>query len=158
MKKLRTLEIIVSAIAVIVIVALTVTLGVLKLSNVIKTETNVFLLMFTTLTLGLGLYLSVFAIVRKGGYELAVGLILTIIGVALLLVTLKVDWLITVIVTVGLVVIALFVMILSKAKPLAIERADEKEDFVPYMEQLQAQKQQEKETEEELPKIKSFKD
>lgn len=158
MKKLKTTEIIVSSIAIIVVVALATTLGVLQTANVIKTEANVFLVMFTTLTLGIGVYLTVFALIRKGGYELSVGLILSIIGVALLLVTLKVETLIVIIVTIGLALISLFVSILLKASALSISRTNESEDFVPYMQKIETQKKEEKENEEELPKIKSFKE
>lgn len=160
MKNLRTVDIVVSIIALILIVAVATVLGALQVSNVIDLKVNTFLLIMTVLTLGIGLYLTVYAILRRGGYEYAVGGILAVIGIILLLVCLKVDVWVIVIVGVGLGLIAMLVPFLLKAKSLTVERADEKEDFVPYMQKLEEQKKLEKEKEESepLPEIKSFKD
>ena len=51
-------------------------------------------------------------------------------------------------------------LMLLKADLLHVHRADEKEDFKPYMEVLKEQKEQEKRDEEDNPPptIKSFKD
>lgn len=160
MKNLRTVDIVVSIIALILIVAVATVLGALQVSNVIDLKVNTFLLIMTVLTLGIGLYLTVYAILRRGGYEYAVGGILAVIGIILLLVCLKVDVWVIVIVGVGLGLIAMLVPFLLKAKSLTVETADEKEDFVPYMQKLEEQKKLEKEKEESepLPEIKSFKD
>ncbi len=158
MKKLSKLEIIISSLVLIVVVALATIVGILKIENVIKADVNAFLLMLTVLTGGAGLYVTIFGVLRKGGYELAVGLLLFAIGIILLLVTLKVKAIIVIIVTVALILIVTFIMIISKAGSLQVERTDEDPNFKSFNEKLQEQKQLEKETEEELPKIKSFKD
>lgn len=158
MKKLSKLEIIISSIVLIIIIALATTVGILKIENVIKEDINAFLLMLTVLTGGSGLYITLFGAIRKGGYELAVGLLLFAIGIVLLLVTLRVELVIVIIVAVALMLIVALIMIISKAGVLHVERADEDPNFKSFNEKLQEQKQQEKEAEEETPKIKSFKD
>ncbi len=158
MKKLSKIEIIISSLVLIVVVALAATLGILKIENVIKADVDAFLLMLTVLTGGAGLYITIFGALRKGGYELAVGLLLFAIGIILLLVTLKVKAVIVIIVTVALILIVAFIMIISKAGSLRVERTDEDPNFKSFNEKLEEQKQQEKQAEEELPKIKSFKE
>lgn len=160
MKKLRTVDIVVSIVALILVIAVATVLGALQVSGVIDVKVKPFLLIMTVLTLGIGLYLTVYAIIRKGGYEYAVGGILFTIGIILLMVCLKAEIWLILIVGVGISLIALLVPFLLKAKSLVVERADEKEDFVPYMQKLEEQKKEEKEKEESepLPEIKSFKD
>jgi hypothetical protein len=160
MKKLRTIDIVVSIVALILVIAVATVLGALQVSGVIDLEVDTFLLIMTVLTLGIGLYLTVYAIIRKGGYEYAVGGILLVVGIILLMVCLKAEIWLILIVGVGISLIAMLVPFLLKAKSLVVERADEKEDFVPYMQKLEEQKKEEKEKEEDkpLPEIKSFKD
>ena len=158
MKKLTTVDIVVSIVALILVIATATVLGALQVSNVIDLKVDTFLLIMTVLTLGIGLYLTVFSIVRRGGYEYAVGSILLLIGVILLMICLKVYALVIVIVGVGLALITALIPFLLKANSLIVERTNDKKDFVPYMEKLEQEKQKEKETEEPLPKIKSFKD
>ena len=158
MKKLTTVDIVVSIVALILVIATATVLGALQVSNVIDLKVDTFLLIMTVLTLGIGLYLTVFSIVRRGGYEYAVGGILLLIGVILLMICLKVYALVIVIVGVGLALITALIPFLLKANSLIVERTNDKKDFVPYMEKLEQEKQKEKETEEPLPKIKSFKD
>ena len=90
MKKYTKIDIIVSAVVFILIVALAGALGALQISQVIKLETSPFLLMFSVLTLGSGLYVTIFGIVKKLGYEFAVGGILFAIGIVLLFIMLKI--------------------------------------------------------------------
>lgn len=160
MKKLRTVDIVVSIVALILVIAVATVLGALQVSGVIDLKVDTFLLIMTVLTLGIGLYLTVYAIIRKGGYEYAVGGILLIVGIILLMVCLKAEIWLILIVGVGISLIAMLVPFLLKANSLAVERANEKEDFVPYMQKLEEQKKLEKEKEESepLPEIKSFKD
>lgn len=160
MKKLRTVDIVVSIVALILVIAVATVLGALQVSGVIDLKVDTFLLIMTVLTLGIGLYLTVYAIIRKGGYEYAVGGILLIVGIILLMVCLKAEIWLILIVGLGISLIAMLVPFLLKAKSLAVERANEKEDFVPYMQKLEEQKKLEKEKEESepLPEIKSFKD
>ena len=160
MKKLRTVDIVVSIVALILVIAVATVLGALQVSGVIDLKVDTFLLIMTVLTLGIGLYLTIYAIIRKGGYEYAVGGILLIVGIILLMVCLKAEIWLILLVGVGISLIAMLVPFLLKAKSLAVERANEKEDFVPYMQKLEEQKKEEKEKEESepLPEIKSFKD
>jgi hypothetical protein len=114
--------------------------------------------MFSVLTLGSGLYVTIFGIVKKLGYELAVGGILFAIGIVLLFIMLKIHLAIIIIVGASLLLITILSLFILKAGSLHVERTNESEGFVPYNEQLKIQKQEEKEREAELPKIKTFKD
>ena len=158
MKKLTKIDIVVSIIALILIVVLATVLGALQYSNVIDLKVSPFLLIMTVLTLGIGLYLTIYAIIKRAGYEYAVGGILALIGIILLMVCFKLDAWLIVIISVGLAIVAVLSAFLLKANSLIIERTNEKEDFVPYMQKLNEQKEKEKQEEEPLPEIKSFKD
>ena len=158
MKKLTKIDIVVSIIALILIVVLATVLGALQYSNVIDLKVSPFLLIMTVLTLGIGLYLTIYAIIKRAGYEYAVGGILALIGIILLMVCFKLDAWLIVIISVGLAIVAVLSAFLLKANSLIVERTNEKEDFVPYMQKLSEQKAKEKQEEEPLPEIKSFKD
>ena len=158
MKKYNKIDVIVSIIAFILIIAVATTLGALQIAEIINLKTSPFLLMFTILTLGSGLYVTIFGIVKKLGYELAVGGILFAIGIVLLFIMLKIHVAITIIVGVALLLIMVLSLFLLKAGSRHVERTNESEDFISYNEQLKIQKQEEKEREEELPEIKTFKD
>lgn len=158
MKRYKTIELVIFLITLILVVAVATVLGALQVSSVIDLNVNVFLLMFTVLTLGIGLFLTIFAIVKKGGYEYAIGGLVLLIGIVLLMICVKIKTLVIVIVGVGLFAIYVLSIILLKANDLIIERTNERDDFVPYMEKLEKEKQIERENKEELPEIKSFKD
>ena len=158
MKKFKGVEIIVSSIALILIIALSAVLGVLKNLEILKTNASTFKIILTTLMLGIGLYLTIFAIIRKGGYEFSVGGILLTIGVSLFMSVLNAKPVINVIITVALFLILFISLFLLKAKSLTFVTSDKEEGYTPYMETLKKQKQLEEERAEELPEIKSFKD
>ena len=158
MKKFKGVEIIVSSIALILIIALSAVLGVLKNLEILKTNASTFKIILTTLMLGIGLYLTIFAIIRKGGYEFSVGGILLTIGVSLFMSVLNAKPIINVIITVALFLILFISLFLLKAKSLTFVTSDKEEGYTPYMETLKKQKQLEEERAEELPEIKSFKD
>ena len=158
MKKITKLDIIISSIALILVIAVATVLGALQISNVIDLKVNTFLLMMTVLTLGIGLYVTIYSFVKKGGYEYAVGGLLFYIGLILLMVCLKLDVWLIIVIAVGLLLIMAIIPFTINAKSLIVERTDEKEDFVPYMDKLAMQKQKEKAEEQPLPEIKSFKD
>ncbi len=158
MKRYKGIELIISGVAIIFVVIFAAVMGILNETKVIETEISTFLLMLTILTLGIGAYLVVFAIVKNGGYELAVGGILTVIGVSLLLVCLDVYWVINLIVTLSLLVVAFVSLFLLKASKITFTTSDKEEGYVPYMEKLKQEKEIESKKEEELPEIKSFKD
>ncbi len=158
MRKLKTVDLVVSIIALIVVVSVATVMGALQVSKTVDFKVNTFLLMFCILTLGIGLFLTVYAIIRKGGYEYAIGGLLLVIGIILLMVAIKTYVLVTIIVGVGLLAVYVLSIFLLKANSLIVERTDEKKDFVPYMQKFEEQKQKEQQEEEELPKIKTFKD
>ena len=158
MKKLTKVDVIVSIIALILVTLVATVLGALQVSNVIDLKVDTFLLIMTVLTLGIGLYVTAYALIKKGGYEYAVGGILLYIGLILLMVCLKLDVWLIVIIAVGLLLIMVLIPFIVKANSLIVERTNEKDDFVPYMDKLSEQKQKEKEEEQPLPEIKSFKD
>ncbi len=158
MKKFSKTDIIISAVAVILVIAVATVLGALQVSGAICLCVNPFLLIFTVLTLGVGLYTAVFGLIRKGGYEYAVGGMLTVIGIVLLMVCFKLYIWLIVIIGVGVGLIAMVIPFILKADKLSVSRTSESLDFVPYTEKLKQQKQEEKEREEDLPEIKTFKD
>ncbi len=148
-------DVIISATALILVVVASAVLGVLKNLDIIKLETSAFMVMFTALTLGSGLYVLIFSIVKKGGYEFAVGALLTVIGVFCLLLIFKVNLVINIIITIALLLIGLIAPFLFKASAVTFTTSDKEEGYVPYMEKIKLEKEEEKE--EELPEIKSFK-
>lgn len=150
-------DIVISAIALILVVILSTVFGILKTLKIIDTDVSSFMIILTGLTLGFGGYITIFAIVKKGGYELAVGGILFSIGITLLLVCLKVHFAIIIAVAVALVLITIISLFLVKASSLVFVTSDKEEGYVPYMEKLKKEKEEEKANEEELPEIKSFK-
>ena len=157
MKKFKGIEIAISMMVFILIVAVAAIMGMLILNGTIKTSASPFLVMFTTLTLGSGVYVTAFALVRKGGYEFSVGSLLLIIGVILLLCTLKIAWYYVVISAVALLLIQFASLILLKSSYITFETTDKKPDYVPYTEKLKAENEKEQ-AQEVIPEIKSFKD
>ncbi len=156
MKKYNGKDIIISAIALIFVVVVAGVLGVLKNLEVININASAFLVTLAILTLGFGAYVIGFSIVKKGGYEYAVGAILFVIGVCLTLVCFEVNYVINIIVTGSLVLIAIISAFLFKTSSLKFVTTDKEEGYVSYMEKLKEEK--ENEVKEELPEIKSFKD
>lgn len=154
----KSIKIIISAIAFILIVAISALVGILVELGTIKWDSSPLLIMFSLLTLLTGTYVIGYGAISKSGYSFGVGTILFDIGAVCLLITLKVKLLIIIIVAISLVLISFAFFFLLKAKELgkAYETTDSKEDFIPYMEKLKQEKQQEEKT--ELPEIKSFKD
>ena len=157
-KRYKTAEIVVSAVVLAILIVIATVLSALKLSGIITIPVSAFLLIFTIVTLGFGVYLTVFALIKKGGYELAVATVLNVIGVIALFIALKIYFVITIIVAVAVALLGFLFLFIIKAPKLALERTDEQEGFVPYQEQLKIQKEKEKAEEEPLPEIKSFKE
>lgn len=158
MKGTKGLKIAITAMALILVVVLAGTLGVLVEMGVIKAQVSSFSVMFCVLLLGTGLYVVIYSLIVKGGYEFAIGSTLLAIGVIVLLIILKVFWAIILIVGLCLFALIFWALFLLKANFLHIERTDEKENFVPYMEKLKQEKEFEKQEEGEAPTLKSFKD
>ena len=158
MKNYKGVKIAITAVMLALVVVLAGTIGVLIETGVIKTSVSSFGVMLAVLLLGTGLYVTLHSLVVKGGYEFAIGSLLLSIGVVVLLIILKVFWAIILIVGIVLIALVFLGLLLLKAQYLHIERSDEKEGFVPYIEKLAKEKEQEKQEEENVPTIKSFKD
>ena len=120
---------------------------------------NPFKIGFAILTLGIGGIFALYGIIVKGGYELAVGGILLIIGITIVLIGVLAWWIIVIIDAV-LILLALLSLFLLKADMLVPERTDEKPDYKPYSETLAEKKaeREEKEKDEQLPEIKDYSD
>lgn len=157
MVKYTKKDIVISAIVLMLVVVVATLLGILKTLNVIEAEVSFFVIIMAGLTLGFGVYITAFGIFKKGGYELAVGGILSSIGVSLTLVCFSVHYAIVIAVGVALVLMTIISLVLLKAPKVVFVPTDEEEGFVPYMEKLKNEKEQEKANEEALPEIKSFK-
>lgn len=157
MKRYTRKDIVISAIVLAAVVIISTVFGILKTTNVLKTDASSFLIILTGLTLGFGGYILGFALVKKGGYELGVGGVLFTVGIVLLLVCLKVHYAIIIAVGVALVLLSLISMFAIKAPQIAFVPTDEEKGYVPYMDELRQKKIEEKANEEELPEIKSFK-
>ena len=158
MKKFNGFEITISAVAVILVVIISAILGVLKNTGVLDFNVSTFTVIMTSLCLGIGLYTTVFGILRKGGYEFSVGAIILNIGICLFMHCLNVKAVVNVIITVALFIIAFTSLFILKASYLTFVPTDKEEGHVSFMDKLSAQKEEEKSSEEELPEIKSFKD
>ena len=155
-KKLTVLSLVVFSL--LIVVASVV--GILKSVGVFNLNISTFGIIYIILTIGAGLYVLILGVAIKGGYETAVGSILTTLGVVYLLSALKLDIAIIIIVAVAMCLLTILGLMLLKVDLLHVERTTEKEDFKPYMEVLKEQKEQEKKDEEDnpTPTIKSFKD
>ncbi len=155
----KSLKIIISAIAFIVIVAVSALIGILVVNQTIKWDSHPLLIMFSLLTLGMGAYVIGFGSFCKSGYAFSVGTVLFDIGAVCLLITLKAQLLIIIIVAISLLLISFALFFLIKAKELGVanKTTDSEEGYVPYMEKLKQEKLQESES-IKTPKIKSFKD
>lgn len=142
-----------------VVTLVSITLSILARVEVIKNY-NFILLLLTALTFGFGLILLVFGIFYKGGWEELSGGILVAVALLLLFIKIKLDWVIALLLEILWLSAVTCILLLGKAKAMAIERADEKEDFEPYDEKLKREEKERKEKEEAegTPKIKSFKD
>lgn len=159
MKKKFTSSLIVTFAALIIVVVLAAVLGILKATDVLKSELTAFEIMFSILTLGAGVTITAYGIVKKGGYETAIGIALLDIGVILTMIFYAVYWVVTLIVAIAILLITVFTIIMLNAKRLYVERANEKEDYKPYTEVIKEKQAEEKirEENEPMPEIKSFK-
>ena len=120
---------------------------------------NPFKIGFAILTLGIGGIFALYGVIVKGGYELALGGILLIIGITIVLIGVLKWWLI-IIIDAGLILLALLSLLLLKADLLVPKRTDEKPEYKPYSETLAEKKaeREEKEKDEQLPEIKDYSD
>ncbi len=122
-------------------------------------EGNPFKIGFAIFTLGIGGIFAIYGIIVKGGYELAVGEILLIIGVTIILAGVL-QWWAIVMIDAGLIILSILSLMLLKSDLLVPERTDEKPDYKPYSETLAEKKAQREEEEKNapLPEIKDYSD
>ena len=153
-------KVLISGIALIMIVAITATIGVLMFTDVIKWEASPYLVMFALLSLGAGGYTLGYSFFTKSGSALSVGAIVFDAGLICLLIALDVVVGIIIAIGIALILIAFIILLMMYAKPISegLQTTDKQEGYVPYMEKLAEEKAKEKENAQELPKIKSFKD
>ena len=153
-------KILISGIALIAIVAITATIGVLMFTDVIAWNASPYLVMFALLSLGFGGYTLGYGLFAKSGSALSVGAIVFDVGLICLLIAL--DVLIGIIIAIGIafILIAFIILLMMYAKPVSegLKTTDSEEVYIPYMEKLAQEKEEEKKEEKELPTIKSFKD
>ena len=153
-------KVLVSGIAMIATVVIAAIIGVLMFTNVIKCDKSPYLVMFAILSLGAGGYTLGYALYTKSGYALSVGAIVFDTGLICLLIAL--DVIIGLIITIGVAVflISFILLLMMYAKPVkdGLKTTDKQDGYVPYMEKLAQEKEIETQSEQELPKIKSFKD
>ena len=97
-------------------------------------EINGFLLGFMILSAGLGLVFFVYGLTVKGGYEMATGYILIIVGITLLL-----------------ALLGFVILLLLKSKSLIVERTDEKAGYKSFNEQKAEAKAKEEEEKKDAP-------
>ena len=138
----------------IAVVIVSIVVFVLAATNVIAK--NPLQLGFVVFSIGIGLVFTAYGAIMKGGYELAVGLLLILIGVCVSFIGLL-KWWVILIIALGFVVLALLTLILVKANKLIIERTDEQADFKPYSQVLEEKKAEDKIKESQpLPELKDY--
>lgn len=142
---------IVLAIAVVICSALFFILAATEVISV-----NPFKVGFVIFAVGIGLIFTGYGAITKGGYELAIGLLLLLIAVCVALIGVLKWWVIAII-AVALLLVAFLTVMLTKANSLIIERTDEKEDFKPYSEVLAEKKAKDAiEEAKPLPELKDY--
>ncbi len=110
---------------------------------------NPFRLGFAILTFGIGGIFAIYGLVTKGGYELAVGYLLLVVGTVIVLIGVL-KWYGIVIIALLMLLFGLLLAMLLKGNSLIVQRTDEKPDFKPYSEVL-AEKKAEDALKEAMP-------
>ena len=100
---------------------------------------NPFKLGFAILTFGIGGVFALYGLITKGGYEVAVGYTLIVVGTAIVLIGV-VKWYGIILIALAMMLIGLVILMLLKSNSLLIARTDEKPDFKPYSEVLAEKK------------------
>ena len=153
-------KVLISGIALIATVAIAAIVGVLMFTKVIDCDASPYLVMFAILSLGAGGYTLGYAFYAKSGSALSVGTIVFDAGLICLLISL--DVLVGIIIAIGIAVflIGVIILFMMYSKPVSdgLKTTDKEENYIPYMEKLAQEKQEEKQNQTELPQIKSFKD
>ena len=117
---------------------------------------NPFKLGFAILSFGIGAIFVIYGLVTKGGYELAVGYLLLVVGTVIALIG-ALKWYGIVIIALAMLVVGLFALMLLKGNSLLVERTDERPDFKPYSEVLAEKKAEDAIKEAQpLPTLKDY--
>ena len=148
MKDKKTNKLVWGLIAAAVMVILSAVGFILALTGVF--EINGFLLGFMILSAGLGLVFFVYGLTVKGGYEMATGYILIIVGITLLLVAVKLKWYGIVFIDIALALLGFVILLLLKSN-LIVERTDEKAGYKSFNEQKAEAKAKEEEEKKDAP-------
>ena len=119
-------------------------------------DANPFKLGFAIFSFGIGGIFALYGLVTKGGYEVAVGYFLLLVGVIIVLLGVLV-WYGIIFIALAMVLLGLIVLAFLKADYLVPQRTDEKPDFKPYSEVLAKKKAEDAKKEAEpLPTLKDY--
>lgn len=117
---------------------------------------NPFKIGFAIFAFGIGAVFTVYGLVVKGGYEVAVGYFLLVIGTVIVLIGALI-WYAIVLIALAMLVLGFLLTLLLKSNSLIIERTDEKSDFKPYSQVLAEKKEADAIKEAQpLPKLKDY--
>ena len=117
---------------------------------------NPFKISFVILTLGIGLIFAIYGGIVKGGYELAVGLTLLIIGLIISLIGIL-KWYIILVIAIGAIAVAFLLLLLLKSGDLRVTRTDEETGYRPYSEVMKDKKAQNAiDDSEPMPTLKDY--
>ena len=111
---------------------------------------------FTIFAFGIGGIFTLYGLITKGGYEVAIGYLLLVVAVVVVLIGVLV-WYGILLIALAMVVLGLLLLMLLKSDSLVPQRTDEKEDFKPYSEILAEKKAEDaKKDAEPLPTLKDY--
>ncbi len=115
--------------------------------------------LFFTFFLTFGVFYIVFALVKKSSYTFASGGVSFVVGLIFLFAALKFYWWVILVLTIALLSITALATVALKAPELHIQFDNQEgSGHKTYAEKKAEEAAKEKEPEEELPKLKSFKD
>lgn len=117
---------------------------------------NPFKLGFAIFAFGIGGIFALYGLVLKGGYELAIGYILIVVGTVIVLIGV-IKWYFILLIALSMLILGLLLLMLVKSDSLTVERTDENVGFKPYSEVLSEKKAQDAIKEAQpLPELKDY--
>ncbi len=138
----------------VVVIFATLVSVILAMTGVITKDA--FKVIFCIFTLGIGAVFFIYGLITNGGYELAVGGILLIIGLTVLLIGVA-KWYWIVLLDIVLLILVLAFLFLQKSDKLYVEKTDEKPGYKSFQEKMDERHAKEAEEEKEpLPEIKNY--
>ncbi|MBR2385408.1 MAG: hypothetical protein IKA99_07375 [Clostridia bacterium] len=117
---------------------------------------NPFKLAFAIFTYGIGGVFVLYGLALKGGYEIAVGYLLLVVGTIIVLIGLL-KWYVIALIVVAMLFLGLLLLLVFKSNHILIPRTDESPNFKPYSEVLAEKKVQDAiEESKPLPTLKDY--